>query len=229
LHVLVFRHVPFEHLGLIAGSLQRHVIEPVYVDLPKDPETPLSISAAAGVILMGGPMSANDDLPYIRQELRFIAQAVAYRKAVLGICLGAQLLAKALGASVYRNPVKEIGWFPINFTEIGAEDPLFHGLNREETVFQWHGETFDLPSEARLLATSGLCRNQAFRIADRAYGLQFHLETTPEMISGWLREDANCADARELTTPVDPYAHAARQKELAGIVFDRWCTLLKRS
>jgi GMP synthase-like glutamine amidotransferase len=226
LHVLAFRHVPFEHLGLIADSLHRHQLEPVYVDLDTAGETPVSIRDAAGVIFMGGPMSANDDRAYIRQELRFVAQCVAWHKPLLGVCLGAQLIAKSLGARVYRNPVKEIGWFPITFTDSAAEDRLFAGVGPEETVFHWHGETFDLPSGAELLASSPACRNQAFRIGELIYGLQFHLEVTPEMIAGWCEEDANCGDVRELDAPLDPYAHAARLKELARTVFDRWCALI---
>jgi GMP synthase-like glutamine amidotransferase len=227
LRVLCFRHVPFEHLGLIADSLHRHGIEPVYVDLASDPEGAVSVRGdAAGAIFMGGPMSVNDDLPYLQQELRFAAQCVAYRKPLLGVCLGAQLIAKSLGARVYRNPVKEIGWFHVRFTDAAADDALFRELGPDEVVFHWHGETFDLPAGAELLATSQACRNQAFRVGTTIYGLQFHLEVTPEMIAGWCEEDANCGDVRELDSLIDPHAHAARMKELAATVFDRWCALL---
>jgi len=227
MRILAFRHVPFEHLGLIADALQAHGIDWEYVDLYESPsQIPLAVEAN-GLIFMGGPMSANDDLPYIRQELRFIAQAVCYRKPVLGICLGAQLIAKALGARVYRNPVKEIGWAPVTWSEAAARDCLFSGLNGPETVFHWHGETFDLPPHAELLASSADCRNQAFRVGSNVYGLQFHLEVTPRMIGEWCAEEANAADMREVTTPIDPEANAARLRELAGNVFGRWCELLK--
>ena len=151
---------------------------------------------ADGLIFMGGPMSVNDDLPYIRQELRLIEQAVARDKPVLGVCLGAQLIARALGGRVYKNPVKEIGWFAVRFTEAARADRLFAGLDGPELVFHWHGETFDLPAGAELLALSGGCRHQAYRMGENVYGLQFHLEVTPEMIADWCRQDANCGDMR---------------------------------
>jgi GMP synthase (glutamine-hydrolysing) len=227
LHVLAFRHVLHEHLGLIAGSLARRGLEHVYVDLAREPDARVSIRDAAGIVFMGGPMSVNGDLGYLRQELRFAAQAIAYGKPVLGVCLGAQLIAKALGAEVYASPVKEIGWFPLRFTEAAASDPLFHGVGPEENVFQWHGETFDLPAGAQLLATSEACRNQAFRTRNAVYGIQFHLEVTPEMIAEWCEEDTRCGASRELDAPVNPHAHARRQGEIAAAVFDRWCGLVE--
>ena len=145
---------------------------------------------------------------------------------MLGVCLGAQLIAKALGASVYRNPVKEIGWFEIEVTGEGAADPLFAGVGPRETVFQWHGETFDLPPGARWLASSTACCHQAFRIGSSAYALQFHLEVTPEMIADWCSQDMNCGDMREVRAPIDNARNAARLTALAQQVFGRWCDLL---
>ena len=144
-------------------------------------------------------------------------------KPVLGICLGAQLLAQSLGAKVYRNTEKEIGWFKIYFTDAAdRQDALFTGLDREETVFHWHGETFDLPAGSDLLAWSDACRNQAFRHG-QVYGLQFHLEVTPEMIADWCRQDENCGDVGELTAPPDPGFNENRLGELSRLVFGRWC------
>ncbi len=220
MHVLAFRHVPFEHLGLIAPALEAHGLEWEYVDLFRDPGRPLP--PADALIFMGGPMSANDDLPFIRRELQLIEAAVAAGQPVLGICLGAQLLARALGARVYRNPVKEIGWFPVYWTEMASHDPLLCGLSSPETVFHWHGETFDVPRGAVRLARSDACRNQAFRAAPGVYGFQFHLEVTPEMIASWVREDENEGDVRELEHPINPKQNAARLRELAALVFGRW-------
>ncbi len=224
--VFVFRHVPFEDLGLIRAPLEARGISIEYADLYRPGAPVPDVTQAAGLIFMGGPMSANDDLPYLRQELQLIAQAVERRQPVLGVCLGAQLIAKALGAKVYRNPVKEIGWFEIHFTGAAARDPLFAGVGPSETVFHWHGETFDLPPGAERLAYSEACRNQAFRFAAGVFGLQFHLEVTSAMIEDWSAQDANCGDVRELATPIDPRQNAARLALLSSVVFGRWCDLL---
>ena len=226
--VLVFRHVPFEHLGLIAPALESRGLKFEYVDLFREPEAPIDMDAAHGLVFMGGPMSANDDLPYIRRELTLIERAAAAGKPVLGVCLGAQLVAKALGARVYRNPVKEIGWYPITWTEAASRDALLSGLAGEETVFHWHGETFDLPAGAELLASSHACRNQAFRWGESVYAFQFHLEVTPEMISDWISQDLNSGDVRELDTLPDPHTHAARMADLSRLVFGRWAALAAR-
>ncbi len=226
MRVLAFRHVPFEHLGLIGRELERASISIEYVDLYRDHRLSSGLESAAGLVFMGGPMSANDDLLYLRAELDLIRQAVGKGMPVLGICLGSQLIAKALGARVYRNAVKEIGWAPVCWTSAAREDPLFRGLSGPETVFHWHGETFDLPEGAEWLAWSGSCRNQAFRYGSGVYGLQFHLEVTPEMIADWLIQDANSGDVRELTSPVDPYQNALRLGELSSLVFSRWARLV---
>src|SRR5947209_958529 len=187
MRVLAFRHVPFEHLGLIADSLSEQGIECQYVNLYAGTPAP-AVADADGLIVMGGPMSVNDDLPYIGQELRLIEEAAARGKPVLGVCLGAQLIAKALGGRVYKNAVKEIGWYPVRFTEAARRDRLFSGLTDPEVVFHWHGETFDLPARADLLASSDGCRHQAYRVGENIYGLQVHLEVTPEMIDDWCEQ-----------------------------------------
>jgi GMP synthase (glutamine-hydrolysing) len=226
MRVVAFRHVPFEDLGLIHASLEERGLAVEFADLYREGAALPDVSNAAGLIFMGGPMSANDDLPYLRQELQLIRQAVVRAQPVLGVCLGAQLIAKALGARVYRNPVKEIGWFDIHLTDAARQDALFAGLEGTETVFQWHGETFDLPAGAVWLAQSDGCRNQAFRVAANVYGLQFHLEVTPEMIADWCTQDANCGDVRELTSPIDPHCNATHLAHLSRLVFGRWCALL---
>jgi GMP synthase-like glutamine amidotransferase len=218
---LVIRHVPFEGLGRLEQALSRAGVMPGYFDIGQ-PIEPSEVEASSALILMGGPMSANDPEPWVRNELAAIENALARSRPVLGICLGAQLLAKALGARVYRNHAREIGWFAIEWTPLAAEDPLFHDFRAPETVFHWHGETFDLPAGSAWLARSELCAHQAFRYGANAYGLQFHLEVTPAMIADWMQQDANCGDVRELEGPIDPYAHAERQAELSRIVFDRW-------
>ena len=122
--------------------------------------------------------------------------------------------------------MKEIGWFDIHMTSAAAADPLFAGIAGPETVFHWHGETFDLPRGSLLLARSERCEHQAFRAGANVYGLQFHLEVTPEMVADWCRQDANCGDVRELDGPIDAHANAERLRELARTVFGRWCGLV---
>jgi GMP synthase (glutamine-hydrolysing) len=225
--VLVFRHTPVDNLGLIASALDAENILHEYADLYAHPCAESLVTEANALIFMGGPMSANDDHAYIEREIRYIRDARDRGQMVLGVCLGAQLIAKALGARVHTNAVKEIGWAPVRFAPTAANDPLFGGLREAETIFHWHGETFELPPGAELLASSDACRNQAFRVGNRIYGLQFHLEVTPAMIAVWCREDEACGDARELTQPIDPYTRAERSGELARLVFGRWCALLK--
>ena len=227
MRVVVFRHVPFEGLGLIQPALDEGRVAVEFADLFRDDAPEPDVAGAAGLILMGGPMSANDNLPYLRREMDYIRQAAERGQPVLGVCLGAQLAAQALGARVYRNPVKEIGWFDVYLTEAGRQDPLLCTLGVPETVLEWHGDTFDLPSGAEWLARSEGCRNQAFRLGSSLYGLQFHLEVTPEMIVDWCAQDANCGDVRELDGPIDPYRNAARLAQLSRRVFGRWCALLK--
>ena len=227
MRVVAFRHVPFEGLGLIEPTLEDHGISVEFQDLFQKGATLPDLTTAAGLIFMGGPMSANDDLPFLRQEIQMIRHAVEAGQPVLGVCLGSQLIAKALGANVYKNSTKEIGWFDVHLTDAGRQDPILSGLEGSETVFHWHGETFDLPDSAVWLAYSDACRHQAYRVGLKTYGLQFHLEVTPEMISDWCSQDANCGDVRELQTPVDPNRNAQRLAGLSRLVFGRWCALLK--
>lgn len=225
MQVLVFRHVPFEHLGLIADALARRGLAFRYVDLYLDPKAPVVWQEAAGLIFMGGPMSANDELEFLRREMAILEAAAAADRPVLGVCLGAQLIARAAGARVYRNPVKEIGWAPVYWTEQARHDALFAGLKDPETVFHWHSETFDLPRGAAWLASSQACQHQAFRLGSNVWGLQFHLEVTPEMIAEWCAAPGNQSDVAELGGPVDAHQNAGRLAELASMVFGRWAEL----
>jgi GMP synthase-like glutamine amidotransferase len=222
----VIRHVPFESLGSLEDVLILAGLKYQYFDLFTGQEPP-RMETISALISLGGPMSANDPLPFLAGELRLLESALHAGKPLLGICLGAQLLARALGARVYPNPVKEIGWFPIQFTLDAQTDRLFHSLGKTETVFQWHSETFDLPQSSVWLASSDNCPHQAFRAGQQAWGVQFHLETTPAMIAEWSAEPVNCADVSSLVTPPDPFLHAARQLKLASLVFGRWAELVR--
>src|SRR5579872_3002171 len=228
MRVLVFRHVPFEGLGLIGPPLEARGIDVEYADLYLPGSSAPETAPFDGLIFMGGPMSVNDPLPYLCWEMRAILEAMERRQPVLGICLGAQLIAKALGARVYSNPQKEIGWFEVEFAEVARHDELFAGLPKRETLFHWHGETFDLPAGATLLASSERTRHQAFRVGDRTYALQFHLEVTPEMIADWCQQDINAGDAAELDGTVNPIHNAETLRGLSDTVFARWCDILTR-
>ena len=212
--LLVLRHEPFEHLGFFEEVLLDRNISFIYSDLGD----PLDLGAHDGIIVMGGPQSANGQ--EMSAELHFIQQALDTKTPLLGICLGAQLIAKALGAHVYRNPEKEIGWAPVYLTEAGGGDPVFGGLPSPSMFFHWHSETFMLPPGAVSLAYSDKCRQQAFRFHDTVYGIQFHPEITPEMIVDWSAQPVNCADADTLAAPLDP--HAADSGPLARQILEGW-------
>jgi GMP synthase-like glutamine amidotransferase len=172
------QHVPFEGLGSIESWLQSAGYSITSTKLYEANELP-GIDTLDLLVIMGGPMSVNDttDYPWLAKEKEFIKLVIESGKPVLGICLGAQLIASSLGAEIYPNPVKEIGWFPIQAVE-SDNNGLFQ-FPEEAEVFHWHGETFDLPSGASRIAHSKVCSNQAFQIGANLIGLQFHLETTP--------------------------------------------------
>ena len=139
------------------------------------------------LLLMGGPMSVNDQklFPWISKEIDLIQEAIKENKIILGICLGAQLIAASLGGKICPNSQKEIGWFPIQLSKAANSSRIFSGVSQELTVFHWHGETFSLPAEATLLASSSACLNQAFSWGqdERVLGLQFHCEITPDIFA----------------------------------------------
>jgi GMP synthase-like glutamine amidotransferase len=189
MRVHVLQHVPFEGLGSIAGWLETKRAVIGYTRFFEDPQLPAPDSIDA-LIILGGPMSVNDEdqLPWLIEEKKFIRNAVARGIPILGICLGAQMIASAMGALVYRNRDKEIGWFPVRALPAPAESLP---LPKECTVFQWHGETFDLPEGAVHLAQSDGCENQAFQLNRNVVALQFHLEATIDSSSALLE---NCRD-----------------------------------
>jgi len=184
MRVLAFRHAEAEDLGSIRPILESRGVSVECVDLYAGAPLP-DPAAAAGLIFMGGAMCANDDLDFLRQELDLIRSAALGGQPVLGVCLGAQLIAKAIGGRVLRNAVQEIGWLPVHVSEGGASDPIFRRLEPSTEVFHFHNDTFDLPPGATHLASSDACPNQAFRYGESIYGLQFHPEMTPGMMTEW--------------------------------------------
>jgi GMP synthase-like glutamine amidotransferase len=223
---LAFRHVPFEGLGYIETALESRGIGFDYCDLYLPGAQLPDPSAYSGLIFMGGPMSVNDGLPYLAEEQRLIQRAIPAGIPILGICLGSQLIAKALGARVYRNREKEIGWFDIQLTEAGRSDAVLESLGSSERLFHWHSETFELPQKAERLAWSERTPQQAFRYGGSVYALQFHLEVTPAMIAEWCEEDNKCGSAREVNAPVDPWINHERCLTAALAVFGAWCDVV---
>ncbi len=172
------QHVSFEGLGSIETWLRKTGYKISNTKLFQSNIFP-DINEIDLLIIMGGPMSVNDedDFPWLAQEKRFIHDVINSRTPVLGICLGAQLIASTLGAQIYQNQQKKIGWFPVK--QVSSNNTSF-SFPLSEDVFHWHGETFDLPPGANLIARSECCENEAFQIGSSVLGLQFHLETTEE-------------------------------------------------
>ncbi|MDE3084933.1 MAG: type 1 glutamine amidotransferase [Verrucomicrobiota bacterium] len=181
MRVHVFQHVPFEGPAEIGRWLERRGVTPTFTHFFADTALP-AVETVDWLVVMGGPMSVNDEatLPWLRIEKAFIAQAIARGATVLGVCLGAQLIAAALGGKVTRNREREIGWFPITRTAAAETHPLGRCFPTQAEVFHWHGETFSLPAGATHLLRSAACEHQACAVGERVLGLQFHLETTVE-------------------------------------------------
>lgn len=183
LRINYFQHVPHEGLGSIEewASLSGHSLTSTrFFESARLPE----ISEIDWLIIMGGPMSVHDEeqFPWIADEKKFIRNAVDAGKTVLGICLGSQLISAALGARVYKNDEKEIGWFEVELTCFAKSNNLFFDMEDKMKVFHWHGDTFDLPENAIHLAYSKGCKNQAYVYKDKVLALQFHLEPTWDLL-----------------------------------------------
>lgn len=210
--VLIVKNVETEGPGTIEDYL-RNVRTPFRtVELGKG-EIPPPLDSYDTLIILGGPMGVYemDTHPHLMTGSRLIREAINRDMRILGICLGAQLLAHCLGADVYRGPEREIGWYHIELTGEGLKDPLMRKLAihptvgdfwRKFRVFHWHGDTFDLPPDALLLARSARYQHQAFRYGKRIYGFQFHIEVTSEMIEQWCEGMPEMNSVREQTKSV---------------------------
>lgn len=194
--IIALRHVPHETLGSLERLITQAGLTFQYVDLFTNRPANFDPMSCAGLVVLGGPMNVDETErhPFLAAEIDWIFAALTAKTPVLGICLGSQLLATAAGARAYPNSVKEIGWYALELTAAAVDDPLFANCPANPTVFQWHGDTFDLPPGAVHLASTAACRQQAFRVGRSAWGLQFHVEVTEEMIDQWLAEPGNCAE-----------------------------------
>lgn len=194
MNVLIIKNISHEGPGTIGDYLQEKNISHSIVDLHKGEPAP-DITPFTHLVIMGGPMAVYEmhRYPHLINEALLISAALKANKHILGVCLGAQMLAHMLGARVYPGLHKEIGWYDVALTGEGVREPLMSLLKLREKdaaqVFQWHGDTFDLPRGAERLASSELFPNQAFRYTDRVYALQFHIEVTPAIVHDWLKNE----------------------------------------
>jgi GMP synthase (glutamine-hydrolysing) len=232
--LLVLQHVAHELLGTLNPLLKRAGFRIRYVNFARHPDAQPSLEGYDGLVILGGPMSVNDAhrLPHLTIEMKLIEQALKTNRPVLGICLGAQLIAKTLGAAVYQNPHKEIGWYDVSPTDEARRDPLLSTFRQTEKIFQWHGETFEIPKSTRHLAFSTLCAQQAFRYETNVYGFQFHLEVDAPMIHRWLRVAENRMEIASMGEDNNPESiqsetptHIGRLMRLSEIVFGEFIDL----
>jgi GMP synthase (glutamine-hydrolysing) len=184
--VLVLMHVESEGPGTLGTYLDSKGADIQTVRLYAGDFLPAGPGEVDSIVSMGGPMNVYEEekYPFLSDETRFLSEAIDMGKPVLGICLGAQMIAKACGARVAKSPAKEVGWGTITLTDDGRKDVLFRGLPGQLDVLQWHEDMFHIPEEGKLLAYSEACPHQAFRYRN-AIGLQFHLEVTAEILLDW--------------------------------------------
>ena len=224
--VTIFRHAAHEGPGYFADFLDRKGIGNQLIRIDCDDPIPESLDGIAGLVFMGGPMSVNDPLPWIPKLTRLIQQAIAADVPVLGHCLGGQLMAKALGAPITRNPVKEIGWFPVTVVESAESRKWFRDLPATFVVYHWHGETFAIPKGATHVLASDDCANQGFTLG-KHLALQCHVEMTPQLIASWVDEtDGELKPSRTMQSGAEMLRDATRRTQemhrIADVLYERW-------
>lgn len=235
-NVIILRHMPHEPGGTLEDAFRQAGVDFRYFDLHKEIPTRLPLDEATGLVVLGGPMNVDEvqRYPFLTLDVQWIGQALEKNLPFLGICLGSQLLAKTLGARVYPNRVKEIGWYPLELLPAAASDPLFT-QSGQRMMFQWHGDTFDLPDGTVHLARSEQCENQAFRYGKNAFGLQFHIEMTGGMIEDWLTNPGNIQELATLNY-IDPQdirrktpTELPRLQKLSAEVFGRFAQMCREA
>jgi GMP synthase (glutamine-hydrolysing) len=235
--ILVFQHVAAEPLGTLDRLIRSRGHRIRFVNFEREPDAQPNVDRYQGLIVLGGPMNVEDQArrPHLRTELLAIERMLAQGKPVLGICLGAQLLAHALGAPVKRHHTPEIGWYPLHTTDAGRADAVLSPLGEQASIFQWHGRHFEIPQTAVQLARSDTCEQQAFRWGDNAYGFQFHLEMDQPLIERWLANPAYHAELAALSGAqdaarirADTAEHIAGMQLRADAVFNNFLDLIGR-
>ena len=225
--IWVLQHHPVENLGAIADSLEEAALAWQYVRVFDGAPIPTNMKGAGGLIVMGGPESVYqlDRHPYLRDEMRLIESALHDDKPILGVCLGAQLLAATLGATVKRGESREIGWYPVRLASAAHDDRLMSGLPEEFMAAHWHSDVFELPNSAVALASSTKTAFQAFRFGPKAYGLLFHAEITQERLGRLVSEFGE--DLRRVGIDGDAFVAGAPEylpalSEIGATIFSRW-------
>jgi len=231
--VAVFRHSATEGPGYFATFLAERNIPLELIRIDAGDPVPRDVGAYSGLVFMGGPMSVNDDLPWISPVLEAIRDAVRRDIPVLGHCLGGQLMSKALGGTVGPNPVKEIGWGEVQVLDNPAAHAWFGDAPQRFLSFHWHGETFTLPEGATRILESRYCANQAY-VLGKHLGMQCHVEMTREMIETWCaagREEIAAASGPAVQTPeqmaVDMDAKLAALNDVAARLYTHWIAGLR--
>ena len=231
--VLAIRHVSFEDLGLFSSVLEEAGASVHYVEAPLVDWSTLKPDEADLLVVLGGPIGAyqEDDFPFLTPELKFVEARLKAGLPTLGICLGSQIMARALGARVYKAPVTELRWAPLQLTDAGQASALHHIDGSKTSVLHWHGDTFDLPDGATRLASTDLCLNQAFSWGEAALALQFHVETMGPALETWfvghtseIASHANegisvaslRADNQHWTPILEPYARQFFREWMTG-------------
>lgn len=227
---LILQHIEVEGPGLLGGALQQRGIALRTVRTFAGEPVPANCDADA-LVVMGGPMGVyeGDRYPHLRDELRLIESTLAAGRPIVGTCLGSQLLASALGARVYPNARKEIGWHEVTLTDAAGDDALLRGAPRRFTPLHWHGDVFDLPAGAVHLASSAITPHQAFRYGNNAYGLLFHLELDRPHLDSWMQAFAAELDAEGIAADTivgDADRQLADSATVAGGVFGQFAALI---
>jgi len=223
----VFRHIACEGPGYLDVVLERYSIPYRLVRIDLNEPVPGDLEETSGLVFMGGPMSVNNPLPWIRQELDLIQAARARDLPILGHCLGGQLISKALGGTVSANPVKEIGWHPVRKSNTLAAGDWLDGLPQEAILFHWHGEMFSIPEGAEVILENDNCVHQGFA-SGNTLALQCHVEMTAPMVGEWatlyrdelVNAAATVQSREEMTASLDSRIAAARQ--VADHLYRRW-------
>jgi GMP synthase (glutamine-hydrolysing) len=230
--VLALRHVAFEDLGILEGVFNSRGWRFRYHDVGIDSFDQLDPLKDDLVVVLGGPIGVHDDdqYPFIKSEIAFLQKRLTALKPTLGLCLGAQLIAKALGANVYPGPMKEIGWSPLQLTGAGHTSPCKHLTADQAFMFHWHGDTFDLPDDAVLLASTEVCRNQVFVWNDVVMAFQCHPEVRRSNLERWFIghafEIANTPGLHAKNLRADTQRYAANLERQGRLCFNAWLDTL---